>query len=134
MPLYVKSNYAVGVRMLEYIRDKSQSLGVKLAFGLIILVFVFWGVGNFNDRSAGTLVAVVNGDPDRLTFVIPDFTMPEGGLNIRLGDTPVQQEARMIDYKRWAAEAFSRANRIDRKVWGKPGAKIGFVARISRMR
>lgn len=63
MPLYVKSNYAVGVRMLEYIRDKSQSLGVKLAFGLIILVFVFWGVGNFNDRSAGTLVAVVNGDP-----------------------------------------------------------------------
>ena len=63
MPLYVKSNYAVGVRMLEYIRDKSQSLGVKLAFGLIILVFVFWGVGNFNDRSSGTLVAVVNGDP-----------------------------------------------------------------------
>lgn len=48
--------------MLEYIRDKSQSLGVKLAFALIILVFVFWGVGNFNDRSAGTLVAVVNGD------------------------------------------------------------------------
>lgn len=48
--------------MLEYIRDKSQSLGVKLAFVLIILVFVFWGVGNFNDRSAGTLVAVVNGD------------------------------------------------------------------------
>ena len=48
--------------MLEYIRDKSQSLGVKLAFALIILVFVFWGVGNFKDRSAGTLVAVVNGD------------------------------------------------------------------------
>ncbi|MDD4700640.1 MAG: SurA N-terminal domain-containing protein [Desulfovibrio sp.] len=48
--------------MLEYIREKSQSLGVKLAFALIILVFVFWGVGNFNDRSAGTLVAVVNGD------------------------------------------------------------------------
>ncbi|OXS28043.1 MAG: peptidylprolyl isomerase [Desulfovibrio sp. MES5] len=48
--------------MLEYIRDKSQSLGVKLAFALIILVFVFWGVGNFNDRSSGTLVAVVNGD------------------------------------------------------------------------
>ncbi len=34
----------------------------------------------------------------------------------------------MIDHKRWAAEAFSRANRIDRKVWGKSGARIGFVA------
>jgi indolepyruvate ferredoxin oxidoreductase len=54
---------------------------------------------------------------------LPDFKMPEGGLNIRLRDTPVAQEARMIDYKRFAAEAFARANRIDRKVWGKPGAK-----------
>lgn len=34
----------------------------------------------------------------------------------------------MIDYKRFAAESFARANGIDRRVWGKPGAKIGFVA------
>ena len=27
-----------------------------------------------------------------------------------------------------AAEAFARANRIDRRVWGRPGARIGFVA------
>ena len=39
----------------------------------------------------------------------------------------------MIDYKRWAAEAFSRANKIDHKVWGKPGAKIGFVAAGKRL-
>ncbi|MRX51275.1 indolepyruvate ferredoxin oxidoreductase family protein [Paracoccus sp. S-4012] len=73
--------------------------------------------------------AVVNGDPHRLSFVTPeDFLMPEGGLTIRLGDTPVVQEARMIDYKRFAAEAFARANRIDRRVWGKPGARIGICA------
>ena len=72
--------------------------------------------------------AVVDGDPFRLDFTRPDFAMPEGGLNIRLVDTPVAQEARMIDYKRFAAEAFSRANRMDRRVWGRPGAKIGFVA------
>ncbi len=59
---------------------------------------------------------------------MPAFVMPEGGLNIRLLDTPVAQEARMIDFKRHAAEAFSRANGMDRRVWGKPGAKIGFVA------
>ena len=34
----------------------------------------------------------------------------------------------MIDHKRFAVEAFGRANRLDRRVWGKPGAKIGFVA------
>ena len=34
----------------------------------------------------------------------------------------------MIDYKRYAAEAFARANKMDKRVWGKPGAKIGLVA------
>ena len=72
--------------------------------------------------------AVVDGRPDRMNLVIPDFEMPEGGLNIRLVDTPHAQEARMIDYKRFAAEAFSHANKMDKRIWGKPGAKIGFVA------
>ena len=74
------------------------------------------------------VTSVVDGRPDRMEFVTPEFKMPEGGLNIRLIDTPVAQEARMIDYKRFAAEAFARANKIDKRVWGKPGAKIGFVA------
>ncbi|SLN13422.1 indolepyruvate ferredoxin oxidoreductase [Pseudoruegeria aquimaris] len=74
------------------------------------------------------VTSVVDGRPDRMSFVTPDFDMPEGGLNIRLNDHWVAQEARMIDYKRFAAEAFSRANRMDKRVWGKPGAKIGFVA------
>ncbi|MBT54544.1 MAG: indolepyruvate ferredoxin oxidoreductase [Mameliella sp.] len=72
--------------------------------------------------------AVVDGRPDRVQLVTPEFDMPEGGLNIRLGDTPHAQETRMIDYKRFAAEAFSHANKMDKRVWGKPGAKIGFVA------
>ncbi|ETX29817.1 indolepyruvate ferredoxin oxidoreductase family protein [Roseivivax isoporae] len=73
--------------------------------------------------------AVVDGRPDRLRLVAPgDFAMPEGGLNIRLGDTPHAQEARMIDFKRYAAEAFSHANGMDRRVWGKAGAQIGLVA------
>jgi indolepyruvate ferredoxin oxidoreductase len=72
---------------------------------------------------------VVNGDPHRLNIVTPpDFPMPEGGLNIRLGDTPVAQEARLHDHKRFAAEAFARANRIDRRVAGTAQAKIGIVS------
>ena len=87
---------------------------------------VWVGLKTMKDTVEAT--AVVDGDPMRMQFVTPDFKMPEGGLNIRLGDTPVAQEARMIDYKRFAAEAFARANRIDKRVHGKPGAKIGFVA------
>ncbi len=72
---------------------------------------------------------VVDGDPHRLAIATPgNFKMPEGGLNIRLGDTPVAQEARLHDFKRFAAEAFARANRIDRRVHGDARAKVGIVS------
>ncbi|PHQ99976.1 MAG: indolepyruvate ferredoxin oxidoreductase [Marinosulfonomonas sp.] len=74
------------------------------------------------------VTSVVDGSSERMQFVTPEFAMPEGGLNIRLIDTPVAQEARMIDYKRVAAQAFAKANKIDKRIWGKAGAKIGFVA------
>lgn len=74
------------------------------------------------------VTSVVDGDPHRLSFVEPDLELPEGGLNIRLVDERIEQEARLIDHKRHAAEAFSHANGMDKRVWGKAGAKIGFVA------
>ena len=95
-------------------------------FALSRYAGVWTGLKTMKDTVEAT--SVVDGNPFRLSFVTPDRLLPEGGLNIRLGDTPIAQEARMIDHKRWAAEAFSRANRIDRKVWGKAGARIGFVA------
>ena len=95
-------------------------------FALSRFAGVWTGLKTMKDTVEAT--SVVDGDPFRLHFVAPDFPLPEGGLNIRLRDTPVAQEARMIDHKRFAAEAFARANRIDRMHWGKPGARIGFVA------
>ncbi len=74
------------------------------------------------------VTSVVDGNPHRMSFVTPEFEMPDGGLNIRLVDDRIVQEARLIDYKRYAAEAFAHANKMDKRVWGKPGAKIGFVA------
>jgi indolepyruvate ferredoxin oxidoreductase len=72
---------------------------------------------------------VVDGDPHRLQIVTPtDFALPPDGLNIRLGDNPVAQEARLHDYKRFAAEAFARANKLDKRVLGRPGARIGIVS------
>ncbi len=73
--------------------------------------------------------SVIDGRVDRMMFVTPDnHVLPEDGLNIRLGDHWVPQEERLVKAKRFAAEAFARANGIDRRVWGKPGAKIGVAA------
>ncbi len=96
------------------------------AFALSRFCGLWVGLKTMKDTVEAT--AVVDGRPDRMSLVVPEFDLPEGGLNIRLADTPHAQEARMIDYKRFAAEAFSHANRMDKRVWGKPGAKIGFVA------
>ncbi|MGR3540200.1 MAG: indolepyruvate ferredoxin oxidoreductase family protein [Hasllibacter sp.] len=96
------------------------------AWALSRFAGVWVGLKTMKDTVEAT--AVVDGDPHRLSFRTPDFPMPEGGLNIRLVDTPQAQETRMIDHKRFAAEEFSHANRMDRRIWGKPGAKIGFVA------
>ncbi|MBY6042515.1 indolepyruvate ferredoxin oxidoreductase family protein [Phaeobacter italicus] len=74
------------------------------------------------------VTSVVDGNPDRMQLVTPEFDMPADGLNIRLDDDRFRQENRIIDYKRFAAEAFSHANKMDKRMWGKPGAKIGFVA------
>ncbi len=96
------------------------------AFELSRFCGLWVGLKTMKDTVEAT--SVVDGDPFRMKLVRPDFDMPEGGLNIRLVDDRVPQEARVIDYKRYAAEAFSRANKIDKRVWGKPGAKIGLVA------
>ncbi len=74
------------------------------------------------------VTSVVDTDPDRIKLVHPDFEMPKGGLNIRLLDDRILQETRLHDYKRFAAEAFGHANRLDKRGMGKAGAKIGIVA------
>ncbi|MEJ6709268.1 MAG: indolepyruvate ferredoxin oxidoreductase family protein [Amylibacter sp.] len=73
--------------------------------------------------------AVVNTAPCRLEIKTPtDFEIPADGINIRAVDDRVPQEARLHDYKRFAAEAFGRANKLDKRMSGKAGAKIGIVS------
>ena len=72
---------------------------------------------------------VVDAGLDRLNIVTPaDFRMPEGGLNIRLPDTFLGQEARLHDFKRDAMLAFVRANKLNKIVTsGGRAPKIGVI-------
>jgi indolepyruvate ferredoxin oxidoreductase len=72
---------------------------------------------------------VVDGSLERVQIVTPtDFVMPEGGLNIRLNDTILGQEARLHDFKRDAMLAFVRANRLNRIITsGGRQPKIGII-------
>ncbi|MBI4366689.1 MAG: indolepyruvate ferredoxin oxidoreductase family protein, partial [Deltaproteobacteria bacterium] len=72
---------------------------------------------------------VVDGSLDRIKIVTPDdFRMPEGGLNIRLRDTFLGQEARLHDFKRDAMLAFVRANKLNQIITsGGRNPKIGII-------
>jgi indolepyruvate ferredoxin oxidoreductase len=72
---------------------------------------------------------VVDGRVDRIDLVTPaDFVMPDGGLNIRLVDTVLGQEARLHDFKRDAMLAFVRANKLNKIVTtGGRAPKSGIV-------
>ncbi len=72
---------------------------------------------------------VVDGGVDRLQIVAPsDFVMPEGGLNVRLVDTILGQEARLHDFKRDAMLAFLRANKLNKIITsGGREPKIGVI-------
>jgi indolepyruvate ferredoxin oxidoreductase len=72
---------------------------------------------------------VVDGSVDRIKLITPaDFQMPEGGLNIRLVDTILGQEARLHDYKRDAMLAFVRANKLNKTIIsGGRNPKIGII-------
>jgi len=68
-------------------------------------------------------------DPERMRIVQPDdFTMPPGGLHIRWPDTPLAQEARLMDYKWYAAIAYVRANRLNYNVIESPHDRFGIMA------
>ena len=71
----------------------------------------------------------VSVDPDRVKIVLPqDFVMPPGGLHIRWPDAPLEQEARLMDYKWYAALAYVRANRLNHDVISGPNDRFGIIA------
>jgi indolepyruvate ferredoxin oxidoreductase len=72
--------------------------------------------------------ASVDVNPLALNIITPDdFILPPGGLSIRWPDPPMDQEMRLHQYAVKAAQAFARANKIDRIVIDSPNARLGII-------
>lgn len=59
---------------------------------------------------------------------LPDIELPPGGLSIRRGDTPLQQEQRLYLHKLPAVAAFARVNRLNRTIFQAETTRLGIVA------
>jgi indolepyruvate ferredoxin oxidoreductase len=74
--------------------------------------------------------ASVDGAMDRVKIILPtDFVMPPDGLNIRHELDMLVQEARLHEYKRAAALAYIRANKLNKVVIsGGKNARLGIIS------
>ena len=73
--------------------------------------------------------STVDVDPHRVNIVLPeDFLMPTGGVHIRWPDPPLEQEARLMDFKWYAALAYVRANKLNHNVIATPHDRFGLIA------
>ncbi len=73
--------------------------------------------------------ATVSVDPNRVQIKTPtDFVLPAGGLHIRWPDHALEQEARLFDYKWYAALAYIRANRLNYNAIEGPNDRFGIIA------
>ncbi|MFO1314746.1 MAG: indolepyruvate ferredoxin oxidoreductase family protein [Burkholderiales bacterium] len=67
-------------------------------------------------------------DPSRTQIVVPDdFPLPATGVSIRWPDGFLDTEARMQDYKIYAALHYCRANRLNRIVIDSPQPRLGIA-------
>ena len=121
---------------LEFVSAMMPILNPAGVQDILDMGMLGWAMSRFTGRWVGfkTIAetvessASVNVNPHQLDILMPeDFILPEGGLNIRWPDPPLNQEMRLHQYAVQAATAFARANRIDRIVLDSPKARLGIV-------
>ncbi len=72
--------------------------------------------------------ASVSIDPARVSMVIPDdFPLPPDGVSIRWPDAFLATEARMQDYKIYAALHYARVNELNKIVIDSPHPRLGII-------
>ncbi len=100
-------------------------LGIH-AFAMSRFSGVWAGMKTIQEIVESSSTAMI--DPERVDIRIPEFDMPPGGVHIRWPDTALEQEARLFDYKWYAALAYIRANRLNYNVIEGPNDRLGIIA------
>jgi indolepyruvate ferredoxin oxidoreductase len=101
-------------------------LGIH-AFAMSRFSGVWAGMKTIQEIVESSATAMI--DPERVKIIMPtDFEMPVGGLHIRWPDAALEQEARLFDYKWYAALAYIRANRLNYNAIESKHDRFGLIA------
>ncbi len=63
----------------------------------------------------------------RMKFVVPEFEFPADGVHIRRADNSLDKERRLREYKLPAAQAWVRANQLDRVILPSAKPRVGLI-------
>jgi indolepyruvate ferredoxin oxidoreductase len=97
------------------------------AFAMSRFSGVWAGMKTIQEIVESSATAMI--DPERVQVKLPtDFEMPAGGVHIRWPDHALEQEARLFDYKWYAALAYIRANRLNHNVVETAHDRFGIIA------
>jgi indolepyruvate ferredoxin oxidoreductase len=121
---------------LEFVSAMMPVLNPAGVQDILDMGLLGWAMSRFTGRWVGfkTIAETVESsasvivNPHQLDIIVPtDFELPEGGLNIRWPDPPLNQEMRLHRYAVAAAQAFARANHLDKIIFDSPKARLGIV-------
>ncbi|MGD9608402.1 MAG: SurA N-terminal domain-containing protein [Desulfovibrionaceae bacterium] len=113
--------------MLDPMRKYAQSWGIKIVFGLIIIVFVFWGVGSFRGDKASVL-ATVDDEP----VLIKDYEKAyQENLRLVKNKNPNITDKELEDGG-FRQQVFS--NLVTTKLLEKQAAKLGISVGTDELR
>jgi peptidyl-prolyl cis-trans isomerase D len=109
--------------MLEAIRKRSASIMVKILFGLLILSFAAWGIGDIFRGRAGSRVLATVGDVD----ITPEQFSAEyqremRNLQIRLGTAFDNDQARAMGIPRMVLSRL-----IEQTLYGRGASELGIT-------
>jgi len=113
--------------MLDGMRRNAQSWGIKLLFGVIVLVFVFWGVGGFQgDEKA--ILATVDGERIETREFQKRYQRRLESLRQQREDLDTQ-DLRKMDFKRRVFDQM-----VDKKLLLDAVDELGLILPRSRIR
>ncbi|MCF8030406.1 MAG: SurA N-terminal domain-containing protein [Desulfohalobiaceae bacterium] len=113
--------------MLDGMRRNAQSWGIKVLFGIIVLVFVFWGVGGFQG-SEKAILATVDGERIETRQFQKRYQKRLESLRRQREDLD-RRDLREMDFKR---QVFQQM--VDKKLLLDKAAELGLVMPKSLLR
>ena len=115
--------------MLEFMRRRARSSIIKVLFSIIVLVFIFWGVGGPVSGSRPDVVADINGQ----TVSYKDFQRAYGNVKATYRETYkdrlTPEVLKMLDLKRQTLDQL-----INAKVLEGEARRLGFSVKDEEVR